>query len=302
MRIKSFILALILGCMSVFATISTARADEAFLTYTPSSGSINFSSSTANGREAKATFKWNIAGCSEFNDSNDTYEQELVFYNYDGKAYATSMRSYRTNLPNHYSDTRFCDSQNEINLAVGTYSANSIIPNKEYYVTYRLGVGNSNRSKYKISVQEGRYYVFQEPETVFAESTAKLIPFKNGFNAPEFRRWNTEIEYNDTIKRADSSGVNRWFSGVISRKEDVDYVRFQLKGRRGVRFISPRGSNIDYDVKIYDKNGNYTGRCLTSTDLEQVKYFNFESGYYYFRIYPYGEGTSSLLPYYLIVT
>lgn len=102
MRIKSFILALILGCMSVFATISTARADEAFLTYTPSSGSINFSSSTANGREAKATFKWNIAGCSEFNDSNDTYEQELVFYNYDGKAYATSMRSYRTNLPNHY--------------------------------------------------------------------------------------------------------------------------------------------------------------------------------------------------------
>ena len=155
MRIKSFILALILGCMSVFATISTARADEAFLTYTPSSGSINFSSSTANGREAKATFKWNIAGCSEFNASNDTYEQELVFYNYDGKAYATSMRSYRTNLPNHYRDTRFCDSQNEINLAVGTYSANSIIPNKEYYVTYRLGGGNSNRSKYKISVQEG---------------------------------------------------------------------------------------------------------------------------------------------------
>ena len=99
MRIKSFILALILGCMSVLATISTAHAEEAFLTYTPSSGSLSFSSSTSNGREAKVKFKWNIAGCSEFNESNDTYEQELVFYNYDGKAYATSMRSYRTNLP-----------------------------------------------------------------------------------------------------------------------------------------------------------------------------------------------------------
>lgn len=48
MRIKSFILALILGCMSVLATISTAHAEEAFLTYTPSSGSLSFSSSTSN--------------------------------------------------------------------------------------------------------------------------------------------------------------------------------------------------------------------------------------------------------------
>lgn len=302
MRIKSFILALILGCVSVFATISTARADEAFLTYTPSSGSISFSSSTANGREAKVTFKWNTAGCSEFNDSNDTYEQELVFYNYDGKAYATSMRSYRTNLPNHYRDTRFCDSQNEINLAVGTYSANSIIPNKDYYVTYRLGGGNGNRSKYKISVQEGRYYVFQNPGTVFAESTAKLIPFKNGFNAPEFRRWNTEIEYNDTIDRADSSQVNRWFSGVISRHEDVDFIKIRLTGRRLIRFISPNGNQIDYDIKIYDDHGRYTGCCLSSTSTEQAQYFNFKYGSYYIKVYPHGSGTSSLLPYYLIVT
>lgn len=176
MRIKSFILALILGCMSVFATISTARADEAFLTYTPSSGSISFSSSTSNGREANVKFKWNIAGCSEFNASNDT------------------------------------------------------------------------------------------------------------------------------IDRADSSQVNRWFSGVISRHEDVDFIKIRLTGRRLIRFISPDGNQIDYDIKIYDDHGRYTGCCLASTSPEQAQYFNFKYGSYYIKVYSYGSGTSSLLPYYLIVT
>lgn len=302
MRIKSFILALILGCMSVFATISTAHADEAFLTYTPSSGSISFSSSTSNGREANVKFKWNIAGCSEFNASNDTYEQELVFYNYDGKAYATSMRSYRTNLPNHYRDTRFCDNQNEINLAVGTFKANRIVPNKEYYVKYRLAGGSNSSSKYKVSVQEGHFYMIPNAYTVFAQSTAKLIPFKDGFNAPESRRWNTEVEFNDTIDRADSSQVNRWFSGVISRHEDVDFIKIRLTGRRLIRFISPDGNQIDYDIKIYDDHGRYTGCCLASTSPEQAQYFNFKYGSYYIKVYSYGSGTSSLLPYYLIVT
>lgn len=303
MKTRCFFLALIVIYTSLFPAMHAAHADAAFLTYTPYRGSISFSTSNSQNREATATFRWNRTGCTEFDSENDTYEQELVFYNYDGNAYATSMSSsYKTNLPQHYGDTRLCDSPNEINLAVGTFKANQIRPNTEYFVTYRLLGGNGNRSMYKISVQEGCYLLIPSEYTVFSQSSTKLIPFKNGFTAPEFRYWTTEVEYNDSIQSADVSKTNRWISGTISRTNDVDYVKLYLRGRRCIRFISPEGNNIDYDVKIYDQNGKYTGFCLTSSSSEQTITRNFKDGYYYFKIYPHGEGTSSLLPYYLIVT
>ena len=83
----------------------TAYAAEDVLTYTPYYGFSYYYTSNSE-RYARINVKWNRAGITEFNSYNDTYEQELVFYNYDNTAYATTCSAYQTNIPNAYLDTQ----------------------------------------------------------------------------------------------------------------------------------------------------------------------------------------------------
>lgn len=95
---KKLIAIIVLSCMLICLFPISALATADFLTYTPYYGYSYFYTSNSE-RYARINVKWNNAGIAEFNASNDTYEQELVFYNYDNTAYATSCSTYQTNVP-----------------------------------------------------------------------------------------------------------------------------------------------------------------------------------------------------------
>lgn len=275
----------------------TAYAAEDFLTYTPYYGYSYFYTAN-NERYARIDVKWNSAGIKEFNSYNDTYEQELVFYNYDNTAYATYCSTYQTNIPDPYMDTQLLDDGNEANLAIGTTSANEIVANTYYYYIYNLKGSNGTESMYKISSQEGHYlFLIESTYTTFAQSTTHLIPFKSGYTAPETRGWYTEVEPNNSTGLADLRYTTKWLSGTLDDEDDVDYVKMYLSGEKDIRFISPSGK--DYDLRVYDANGNCIVGLL-STDSEQIKTYTFDSAYYYFKIYSF-SGSSTTDVYRLIV-
>lgn len=273
--------ALVLGILVSLLGV-TAYAAENVLSYTPYYGWTYFYTSNSE-RYARINVKWNRDGITEFNSYNDTYEQELVFYNYDNTAYATGCSSYQTNIPDAYLDTQLLDSGNEANLAIGTTSATDIKAETEYYYIYNLKGSNGTESMYKISSQEGHYlFLIQSTYTTFAQSTTHLIPFKSGYTAPESRGWDTEIELNDTTDKADLRYTGRWLSGVMEDEDDVDYVKMYLSGGKTIRFNCPTGT--DYDLAIYNASGTQVlGMLSTSTD--QTVTYTFPSGYYYIKIY-----------------
>ncbi len=281
----------------MFFLSTTVYASENALTYTPYYGNVYFYTSN-NERYARINVRWNSAGLTEFNSSNDTYEQELVFYNYDNAAYALSCSSvYQTNIPNSYLDTQLFDNGNEANLAIGTTSATDITAGTLYYYIFNLTGGNGTESMYKISSQEGHYIFVPNVMTVFADSTTHLIPFKNGYTAPETRSWYMEVEPNGSTSVADTRPVNSWLSGVLDSDSDEDYSKIYLSGMRTIRFVSPSGT--DYDVSIYNSSGELvTG--LYSASSEQIISYTFTSGYYYFKVYSY-SGSSVTDVYRLII-
>lgn len=294
---KKLLSILLIVSVIISLLIVTVYADEDCLTYTPYYGYSRFYTSNGN-KYARIDVKWNSTGITEFNSYNDTYEQELVFYNYDNSAYATSCSTYQTTIPDAYLDTQLFDGGNEANLAIGTTSANDIEANKEYYYIYTLSGSNGNESMYKISSQEGHYlFLIPSTYTTFAQSTTHVIPFKNGYTAPESRGWYTEVEPNGTTSTANQRYKTRWLSGTLCNTNDVDYVKIYLSGATNIRFISPDGT--DYDVKIYNSSGTYiTG--LTSSSNEQTHSYTFTAGNYYFKIYSY-SGSSTTNVYRLII-
>ncbi len=293
---KLLSIALILGLLGSVLGVNVYAAENA-LSYTPYYGFSYFYSYSSE-RYARIDVKWNRDGIAEFDSYNDTYEQELVFYNYDNTAYATSCSSYQTTIPNSYLDTQLLDSGNEANLAIGTTTADEIKAETNYYYIYSLKGYNGTKSMYKISAQEGHYlFLIPSTYTTFAQSTTHVIPFKSGYTAPEIRAWDTEIELNDTTDKADWRYPGRWLSGVMENEDDVDYVKMYLSGEKTIYFASPSGT--DYDIAIYNDLGTYKFGML-STLTEQTSTFTFPAGYYYFKIYSF-SGSSETDVYRLIV-
>lgn len=205
------------------AFAAPAMAGEDYTKYTPHAGRVRFFERN-NAKYARIEVTWDSTGLSGYSGKNATYEQELVFYNYDGKAYATRCAAYQTDVPNPYLDTQFLDNKNEANLAIGTYKAKELKANRRYYYSYQLAGQLSDSSMYKVSGQKGKYILFQNPGSVFASATGIIIPFKNGYAAPEsvIRCWSVEDEPNNSTATASSSQKGRWFSGVLSSSSDVD--------------------------------------------------------------------------------
>lgn len=85
----------------LFTPITNTYAATDPSTFTPYQGT-NKISSDSSGRYASYGLYWRSGGMSEFDSITDTYEHEIVFYNYDGTAYATSATSYQSALPDTY--------------------------------------------------------------------------------------------------------------------------------------------------------------------------------------------------------
>ena len=119
----------------IFGVATFAASD--YQTFTPYHGNVY--TRISNGTKyATIRVKWNEKGIKEFDSAKDTFEQDLIFYNYDNTAFASSISSYESELPNTYVDTQAFDSNNELNCSVGTTSANKIVADKMYYTYVTL--------------------------------------------------------------------------------------------------------------------------------------------------------------------
>ncbi|MDR3207226.1 MAG: hypothetical protein LBT60_02740 [Oscillospiraceae bacterium] len=219
--LKVALITLLVLLTALVAPIDTF-AVAPLITFTPAAGTV-YTYQSGDHRYAQLTAMWNSAGIAEFNATNDTYEHELIFYNYDNNAYATFCSSFTSSLPNAYADTQFLDSNNEYNIAVGTTNAHNIMSGNNYTIKLTLNVTNSSSSRYKVQGQEGYYVVYPSTLTTFAETTSKIAPFATGFTAPETRSWRHETEPNATISSAAIGGTTEFLSGTIATATDEDY-------------------------------------------------------------------------------
>lgn len=277
----------ILLTVLLFPISSFAEGDANGETYTPYKGHVLIGDDL-DGRFASQDLYWSSHSLEEFDASNDTYEQEVIFYNYDGEAYATTATSYESDLPDTYLDTQAFDGDNEYNIAVGCFDPNLINGGDWYDTEIRLNTTESDESMYKISCQEGYSIGEIGPWNVFSQSTSKIIPFDNEFAAPDDRRWRYEWEYNDSRSMADENYRSRWCVGNISSSSDEDYWKFYNISTRTVDFLLKLpNSEVDYDIKIYDEDGDYVTGSFEGAGNDEEFSVTLSEGDYYMKVYSY---------------
>lgn len=189
--------------ISFFFTSVVFAADKDDKTWVPTQGyAFAQNGSFQNSVFMYADFYWSsesrMSGLKD--DTNETLEMDIVFYNYDGKGYSyewykKSGNNYRgtyweTNQPRPYVDTQFDDSYNERAFTIGSSDANQFKAKTQYY-WWAYGNKNSNGSKTKLSVQRGYRFPsgsYENPFAVFAEETKILVPFSN-WNTPGAKNW-----------------------------------------------------------------------------------------------------------------
>ena len=296
-KILSIFFITIIVTHSLCGNIYAANYD----TFTPYYGYVSTYSS--NGvRYAYSETKWNSQGLTEFDSSIDTYEQQILFYNYDGTAYASSCSSYQSDLPSNYLDTQVLDGNSEYNIAVGTYSATSIEADTLYTTVFTLTGYNSQSSMYKISSQEG-YKIVNASGLVFGETTSITIPYKNynsKFVAPETRRWYYESGSNNTTSTGRSTHVNYWNGGSLSSATDVDYWTFSGTGTKEFVWQFGPGNSVVTKMQILNSSGTVLKTITASKDTTET--YTFSSGTYYFKIYTTSSSsTESASQYYFVM-
>lgn len=293
------VLILVVILLSIMATTALAMDNS---TFTPYLGHSVISSDSS-GRYATERTYWRAGSLTAFQYSTDTYEHQVIFYNYDGTAYASGATSYVTNIPDPYLDTQFADSTNENNIAVGTYSAYNLTSGTWYETTIRLKSTTSSSSKYKISGQKGYWIMQKSPLTVFGSATSTIMPFNSYFLAPDTRDWKYEWESNNSMNSsADSFSLYQWCTGNISSLSDVDYWDFSITYTRVCTFTLIVPSNKDYDLKVYNNSGTQVASSTNGTGVNESVIVTLPSGHYYVKVYTWsGGGSDTSLNYYLLV-
>lgn len=162
--------------VSIAATPSSITKDRT----TPYKGKFSMITNT-NGAFIYQNFTFSDWGISGFRGdiAKNSFELDTVFYNYDGKAWATKYGGttqgtwWSSNLPSPYLDTQFGDDwaiyggdknsygePSEANLAVGSGNADVLEREKQYY--YQIKVNKNSRAdnwKLKLNAQPGKQYL-----------------------------------------------------------------------------------------------------------------------------------------------
>lgn len=124
---------------------------------------------TYNATTAQMTFSWTPTNLSFFRlDSNETFEAEILFYNYgnnatipgNGTGWMTeSPDSWFSDLPGAYLDTRFMDDDGLKSYAVGTRHASSLSANKSYFARFVTnGIRRNTSRLWQVNYQRGYYF------------------------------------------------------------------------------------------------------------------------------------------------
>ncbi len=240
---------------------------------------------------------WEPAGLTYYQASNDTYEHETIFYNYDNTAYATDIfpgPSWGSTFPDSYLDTQAFDGGDEPNIAIGTFDPDDL-PTYEWQTSFvRIDPTASQSSMYKISGQRGKSICELGPWCVLQSTrTTTLIPFKSQFTAPESTRYYIyEYDTNtDGNNYARNTKINWWNSGTMSTQSDVDYFFLDILTTQDVNFIlkqSHFNNGEDYDIVILDLGGNVIAQSNNGQGVDEVfSKDDMQAGKYFVKIYSY---------------
>jgi len=183
----SFTLAIISISLIVLAATSPALANTDWV---PDRGDTHTYVSSYTGKTIYNWWIWNtdedLAGLRR--DSNETLEMDVVFYNYDGKAWAINWpcslcyrgTNWDSNQPNAYGDTQLDDGTNERPFSVGSADATKFVSNRWYYfVIYDVRGASSGPTMTKLQAQRGHRSPSGCYSTycVYADNTVTIVPF-----------------------------------------------------------------------------------------------------------------------------
>lgn len=158
--------------------------------WVPTSGSASAwpSQNVSDATYLEARYKWNSASALSTltNDSDSTFEADLVLYNYDQEALATNWYdgnyTYSTNQPRPYQDTQAFDNSDEPVFCIGCSDASALEANTEYYwIAYGNETG-SDGCKAKLNMQRGHRvldWIYEETWNIFGDETETVIPFSS---------------------------------------------------------------------------------------------------------------------------
>lgn len=129
---KKFLSILCFGIIfgaGIFITATTAKASIDPSTYSPSSGYTQINNNYAYNR-----FRWSNTQAFQ-DDPLSSYEHETILYN---TWFANPTYFWFSDMPYAYWDTRFLDSSDLDNFAIGTTKASDLQTNRDYYTYYDL--------------------------------------------------------------------------------------------------------------------------------------------------------------------
>jgi len=129
-------------------------------------------------------------------DNNETYEGDVVFYNYDDSAYcyewsgSTRGTFWDSNQPRAYLDTQASDGDDERPFCVGCPDASLFQKDTSYYYWITPDITQSSEGMAKIAPQRGHRSPSNVYSTwsVFSDQTVIVIPFTS-YDVPGWTSW-----------------------------------------------------------------------------------------------------------------
>lgn len=240
-------------------------------------------------RKIVASFYWDSANRGNLViDSNESVEAEVRFYNYgvgtgipgDGRAYIydSPPKSWSTNLPNGYLDTRYGDNQYEPSYAIGTATPNLIVAGNTYsFIMNAYPEGYTDTGLWQINFQRGywldstnlafrairgsgpEWYVFSEEY----ETTAKIKQYHkynssfyapSSFNQSTATTYATQFRYKNAFTQI-SKGSTIQTGNVPSQGYQVYRLTVDTSGTFTIS-TSQYSTSTDTYLSLYDHNFN----------------------------------------------
>lgn len=170
--------------------------------WVPDRGDTHTYVSSTTGKTISNWWVWNtdadLAGLRR--DNNETLEVDVVFYNYDGTAWAINWPcslcyygvNWDSNQPRAYADTQMDDSYNERPFSVGSADATQFVKGRWYYFyIYDVRGASSGPTKTKLQAQRGHRWPSTCYSTycVYAEDTVTIVPFSAYYFSPGHCYW-----------------------------------------------------------------------------------------------------------------
>jgi Right handed beta helix region len=184
--------AILIGC--IYPQPDNCGADE--FSWWPNHGTIQTGDSYRPGYEGQRylyeTMVWNqdridhVKGCTD----NATYEPDATFDNTDGLHYFGNRRSWASNFPRKYKDTRRDDPPSRPTYTIGNGDMTKLVGGRTYFTLQRMNPGNTATDRGSLYGQVGYRYPFFCYSTlcIFAIRSQPLIPAWD-LPVPGYREW-----------------------------------------------------------------------------------------------------------------